>query len=531
MKYYLEILKGPNRGHCLSLFEGEAFLGGEEGGQWVLQSAPPEKTNFRAYFEDGVLSLRAYHEGETFWLNEEQVHEAVIEPDQIVKFHDFIIQYRKIDTAKPVVKFGKLSPLQFTAILSISGLIVIQILVMLIFSWSWRAEDELGALYKAEQLEASLNPEGVETNSMDDMEAELAELAKMEVPEPEPEAQPEPVDEEPEELTADRAERMLDDGVKLWRERQLAEAERQFKRILQMDPTYVPAMVELAKLHQFRGMSEEALVYWEQVIEQGRDSEFYFKAVSEKSRIEQEQKRNSFARGITNEKPTSSDSAKSSALASQFDKYKDLRPAPKKTEEPPKEVPKETEVVKAEDSKPEKKPEIKKPEPKKPKVAIEKPQIEKPAKPVIEKPADPPKVVPPARPLLVIESTDVQRYLRNERFDEMRLLTVVLQSKSSKTRLAGKDFKVKVTFFDKNAKNDAVEETEVLVPDPSVNLEGRILPDDSPTVSFAYVVQKGYRAVQKKKTQKEMSYYGYLVEVHYRGRLIDRVAVPKSLAR
>ena len=529
MNHYIEILKGPGRGHRLSLFEGESFIGGVEGGEWMLQSAPLEQTNFKVHFEEGELTLTAYDDEATFWLNEEYLHRGVIADTQIVKFNDCILQYRVDDGKKPVVRFGKLSALQFVSIVGISTLMIMQLLVMLVFSWSWRAEDELGALLKAELLEASLAPAEDALDGMDDLDAELEMLSKMEVPETPQEEVKEPEQVEAEELTEDRAQRMLDDGVKLWRERQLAEAERQFKRILQMDNAYVPAMVELAKLHQFRGMSDEALGYWNRVIEQGRDSEFYFKAVSEKSRIEQEQKRESFARGLTEDKKKKSQTASPSEVASKFDKYRDVRPAAK-AEAPPKEA-KPPVVQQTNKKSQDKKTDVaavpEKPRAIKPEVNVQKPQVVQPKKPDITKPI----VTPPSRPVLVIESTDVQRYLKNERFDEMRLLTVVLQSKSTSDRLAGKDFTVKVTFFDKDTQSGATEQTQVLVPDPSVKLEGRILPDDSPTVSFAYVVQKGYRDVQKTKTKKSMTYHGYLVEVYYRGRLIDRVGVPKSLAK
>ncbi|OQA25902.1 MAG: Glycogen accumulation regulator GarA [Verrucomicrobia bacterium ADurb.Bin345] len=130
-----------------------------------------------------------------------------------------------------------------------------------------------------------------------------------------------------------------------------------------------------------------------------------------------------------------------------------------------------------------------------------------------------------------IRITDIQqeRFPKNEQFEEMRLLRIILKPRAGERNVDAYHIEVVVTFFDENTETREVRPTRAVVPKEPLRVDGEWRPNQERTLTAAYIVPRGLREEEFAKHEERMLYMGYVVQVYYRQELQDVEARPKTL--
>jgi tetratricopeptide (TPR) repeat protein len=148
-------------------------------------------------------------------------------------------------------------------------------------------------------------------------------------------------------------------------------------------------------------------------------------------------------------------------------------------------------------------------------------------------PAAPPVAArpPPAIPLrpVLLESAQMERLVSGADVEDMRMLTVNLRVDPSAGTLRGEDIRVKTVFYDQDRQTRRVEVSGTRVLEANATLSGLLRPDEQISITRPYVIPAGFRRAQQDRSGKSMSFYGFLIEIYYRDRLLQQYARPSGL--
>ena len=149
-----------------------------------------------------------------------------------------------------------------------------------------------------------------------------------------------------------------------------------------------------------------------------------------------------------------------------------------------------------------------------------------PAAPVV---AATPRPAPLSTRSVLLESAQIERLVSNADVEDMRMLTINLKVDPAASGLRGEDVRIKTVFYDQNRQNRRVEPSAVTVLEANATLSGTLRPSEQISITRPYVVPSGFRKVQQERSGKSMSFYGFMIEIYYRDRLLQQYARPSSL--
>jgi hypothetical protein len=126
-----------------------------------------------------------------------------------------------------------------------------------------------------------------------------------------------------------------------------------------------------------------------------------------------------------------------------------------------------------------------------------------------------------------MQSAQIERLVGGSDVEDMRMLTVTLKVDRNSPVLRGEDVRIKAVFYDQDRQTRKIEVSSVRIPEANATLSGVLQPDETITVTRPYVVPAGFRRTQG--AGRSLTYYGFMVEIYHRDRLLQQYARPSSL--
>lgn len=127
-----------------------------------------------------------------------------------------------------------------------------------------------------------------------------------------------------------------------------------------------------------------------------------------------------------------------------------------------------------------------------------------------------------AHPQVRLMQVEPQKLMAGEKYDEMRLLRITAAPVPGESGLAPSAVEVVVTFYDRGEKTGRVAPSHAVVPGAPLHAASTIGAVVAPLeFSATYLVPSGSRQLAARQSGEEEHYYGYRVELLYRGELQD----------
>jgi hypothetical protein len=146
-----------------------------------------------------------------------------------------------------------------------------------------------------------------------------------------------------------------------------------------------------------------------------------------------------------------------------------------------------------------------------------------------------PVAAPPSRsmvahPVVRLVQVDPQKLMAGEKYDEMRLLRITVAPAIGESGLVPSDVEVVVTFYDRGEKTGRVLPSHAVVPGAALHAVSTIGSVVAPLeFSATYLVPSGSRQQAARQSGEIERYYGYRVELLYRGKLQDQREHPAGM--
>jgi len=289
----------------------------------------------------------------------------------------------------------------------------------------------------------------------------------------------------------------------------LEEADRHLAQAETLKPDAPKPFVTRARIFERRGMLEASLAHWDEAMKRVAGTTFHEQATIERRRIAR------LLKDRSAEKPAPPLADPGPAPAPE------LVSAPPPAPEPMPEPSPEPEPI----------PEPL-PEPKPPLDSIYEP-VPRSAPPKVVSPAvrEPPPADLIEEPMqsIRIGSTSRIQFPADDKYEEIRLVSIKLQSRKSAGPLDASKVKVNVRFFDRNPTSDRIHPSRALSSKAGLKIEGDWSSQEVREPNTMYMVKKGARVANQRITGERRQFYGYVVQVYYDGILQDEAAFPSSL--
>lgn len=128
-----------------------------------------------------------------------------------------------------------------------------------------------------------------------------------------------------------------------------------------------------------------------------------------------------------------------------------------------------------------------------------------------------------------IQSIERERFPGNREIEEMRTVRITVRPRTAEGRIDPEDVRIWVVFYDRVEGGAEVAPTAATAPDRPLRVEPPWGAGEPKTVTAPYIVPRGFRAEEEKRTGARRTYEGFRVQVWYKGVLQDEDAQPKSL--
>jgi len=526
MKHVIEVIKGVASVNKICLTETEVLIGRGSQNELSLNDVTVSLIHARIIFKDSQYIIEDVGATNPVKVNEESITSHILNHGDLISVGHSIIKYSKAESEAALAidpNRRDKSLLQTCTFVMVCFLIALQLIFLTFFSVGWRSSKEHhDTRARAKQFETILEINEkrgvlgtgknkpskqfditeVESPESQAVEPDKSTVEKAKVPgkvKASPGKEINTLSRSPAEILA-----LVENHIE---KNNHSEAERTIHRLLKAYPDHLPAYAALAKLYQSRGDKKRAIKSWNEIVKRKHvdQMDIYFEAVSQKGELEKQ--------------------VRFEAIAAQYETNTDEKQPIKEAIKP---MLKKAETV------------LEKLDAKAPVLKTKSPVTEVRSADVISlatNPATEPRQTGPKETIVKthgaatinITEITVQRYPKNERFEDMRLVSVELATENFNKAITGKDVRVKIIFYDQDEANGKIEVSQADVPEPEKRLEGSIQPAEKPLVSFAYVIKPGDREAYYKRWNRQLRYYGYVVKVYYQGHLVDIEAKPQAL--
>lgn len=130
------------------------------------------------------------------------------------------------------------------------------------------------------------------------------------------------------------------------------------------------------------------------------------------------------------------------------------------------------------------------------------------------------------QPVVALAHVEQQKFMAGEKFDEMRMLRIVVAPVAGAALFNPADVEVLVTFFDRDEKNGQVAPSRAVVPGAPLRAPPAAAVGAPLEFSATYQVPRGFWQQETQHSGAAWRYYGYRVHVLYRGELHDQREQP-----
>lgn len=150
---------------------------------------------------------------------------------------------------------------------------------------------------------------------------------------------------------------------------------------------------------------------------------------------------------------------------------------------------------------------------------------------IAPEPAPAPHVKPSlaSHPVVHLAQVEQQKFMAGEKYDEMRILRIIAVAVAGATPFNPADVEVLVTFFDRDEKSGHVMPSRAVVPGAALHAPPTATTGAALEFNATYQVPRGFWQQETQRSGGTRRYFGYRVQLLYRGEIHDQRDQPPGL--
>lgn len=132
-------------------------------------------------------------------------------------------------------------------------------------------------------------------------------------------------------------------------------------------------------------------------------------------------------------------------------------------------------------------------------------------------------------PVVRLAQVEQQKFMAGEKYDEMRVLRIIVAPVAGTVPFDPAGLELQVTFFDRDEKSGHVAPSRATVPGTALRAPPTAVAGVPLEFNATYQVPRGFWQQETQRSGRTQNYFGYRVELVYRGELHDQREQPPGL--